>query len=46
MPDTTEERLKTLGPLRVRLAWFFAIAIGSALAVAAVAEGLRFLILH
>ena len=41
MPATTEQ-----SPLRVRLAWFFAIAAGSALAVAAVAEGLRFLILH
>jgi hypothetical protein len=30
----------------VRLAWFFAIALGSALTVAAVAEGLRLLILH
>lgn len=46
MPDTTEDSGKALGPLRVRLAWFFAIALGSALAVAAVAEGLRFLILH
>jgi len=41
MPDTTEP-----GPLRVRLGWFLAIALGSALVVAAVAEGLRFLILH
>jgi hypothetical protein len=29
-----------------RLAWFFGIALVSALAVAAVAEGLRALILH
>ncbi|MDB5460422.1 MAG: hypothetical protein JWO72_2163 [Caulobacteraceae bacterium] len=41
MSDTTER-----APLRVRLAWFFAIALGSALATAAVAEGLRLLILH
>jgi hypothetical protein len=41
MPDTTEQ-----SPLRVRLAWFAGIALASALAVAAVAEGLRFLILH
>jgi hypothetical protein len=41
MPDTTEP-----APRRVRLAWFSAIAIGSALAVGAVAEGLRFLLLH
>jgi len=41
MPDTTEP-----ASLKVRLAWFFGIAIGSALVVAVVAEGLRFLILH
>jgi hypothetical protein len=41
MPVTTESRGR-LG----RLAWFFAIAAVSALAVAVVAEGLRFLILH
>ena len=29
-----------------RLAWFFGIALASAVAVAAVAEGLRLLILH
>ena len=40
MPDITEPR-----PLRVRLAWFFAIAVGSALVTAIVAEGLRLLIL-
>ncbi len=41
MPVTTEP-----GGLIARLAWFFAIAIASALAVAVAAEGLRFLILH
>jgi hypothetical protein len=41
MPDITEPR-----PLRIRLVWFFAIAIGSAALTAAVAEGLRLLILH
>ena len=41
MPDITEPK-----PLPVRLAWFAGIATASALAVAAVAEGLRFLILH
>ncbi len=42
MPDITEPR----APLRVRLAWFVGIAAGSALVVGAIAEGLRFLILH
>jgi hypothetical protein len=46
MRDTTEPSRQPLPPFWVRLAWFFGIAIGSALAVAAVAEGLRFLILH
>ena len=41
MSDTTEP-----DSLIARLAWFFAIAAVSALAVAAAAEGLRFLILH
>jgi hypothetical protein len=40
MPDITEQ-----APLRVRLAWFLAIAAASAFAVAIVAEGLRLLIL-
>jgi hypothetical protein len=41
MPATTE-------PSRpfVRLAWFFGIALASALVVGVVAEGLRYLILH
>ena len=42
MPDTTEPQ----GPFHQRLAWFFAIAVASALAVGAVAETLRFLLLH
>jgi hypothetical protein len=47
MPDIIERPLAPpLAPLWVRLAWFVAIASGSALAVAAVAEALRFLILH
>jgi hypothetical protein len=46
VPDTIEPDDRPLTPLRVRLAWFFAIAVGSALVVATVAEGLRFLILH
>ncbi len=41
MPDTTEPR-----PLGIRRLWFFGIAAASALAVGAVAEGLRLLILH
>jgi hypothetical protein len=40
MPDTTEPGLKR------RLAWFFGIAAVSGLAVAAVAELLRWLLLH
>ena len=40
MPDTTER------PARRRLAWFFGIAALSGLACAAVAEALRWLILH
>ena len=40
MPDTTEPSLKR------RLAWFFGIAVVSGLAVAGVAELLRWLILH
>ena len=40
MPDTTEPGLGR------RLAWFFGIAAASGLAVAAVAEVLRWLILH
>jgi hypothetical protein len=47
MPDIIERpQAPTLAPLRVRLAWFVAIATGSALAVAGVAEALRYLILH
>ncbi len=41
MPDTTEP-----APLWVRLAWFAGIAAVSAVAVAVVAEGLRWLLLH
>jgi hypothetical protein len=41
MPATTESK-----SLLARLAWFFGIAAASALVVGAVAEGLRFLILH
>jgi hypothetical protein len=41
MADTTEDR-----PLKRRLAWFFGIAGLSGVAVAAVAEILRWLILH
>ncbi len=41
MPVTTEPKTRL-----ARLAWFFGIAAGSALAVGVVAEGLRFLILH
>lgn len=40
MPDTTEPST------RRRLAWFFGIAALSGLACAAVAEALRWLILH
>jgi len=40
MPDTTEPSLKR------RLAWFFGIAVVSGLAVAVVAEVLRWLLLH
>jgi hypothetical protein len=40
MPDTTEPSLKR------RLAWFVGIAAASGLAVAAVAEVLRWLLLH
>ncbi len=40
MPDTTEPSLGR------RLAWFFGIAAVSGVAVAAVAEILRWLILH
>jgi hypothetical protein len=46
MPDITDPRDEAPGSLAARLLWFFAIAIGSALAVGLVAEGLRFLILH
>ena len=40
MRDTTER------PLRVRLLWFCGIALVSALAAGAAAEGLRWLLLH
>jgi hypothetical protein len=42
MRDTTEPK----DSLARRLAWFFAIAAASAAGAGAVAEGLRFLILH
>ena len=41
MPDTTEP-----GSLARRLAWFFGIAVASALVTGTVAEVLRFLLLH
>ncbi len=40
MPDTTEPSALA------RIGWFCAIAVGSALVVAIVAEGLRWLLLH
>jgi len=40
MPDTTEPSLKA------RLGWFLGIALASALGAGAVAEGLRWLLLH
>ena len=40
MADTTER------PLKTRLLWFFGIAAASALACAAVAEGLRWLLVR
>ena len=41
MPDTTEPT-----PFARRLAWFFGIAVASAVVVGCVAEVLRFLLLH
>jgi hypothetical protein len=44
--DTIEPPPPPQPPLGRRLAWFFGIALGSGLAVALVAELLRWLLLH